>query len=63
MPRLSMENAFKVLSKTDFDLPLSNAKGINDRFLRTIAVIAVAQKCADRPKAKPAKVPARPVKN
>lgn len=52
MPGYDMESTFRLLSKTDFDMPLSNAKALEDKYLRTLAVIAVAQNCIDRPKPK-----------
>jgi len=51
-PGYDLENTFTTLSKNDFSLPLSNAKAIDDKFYRTIAVIAVAKNCIDRPKPK-----------
>lgn len=54
MPGYDMESTFRLLSKTDFDMPLSNAKALEDKYLRTLAVIAIAQNCIDRPKPKPA---------
>jgi hypothetical protein len=51
-PGYDLENTFTMLSKNDFSLPLSNAKAIDDKFYRTIAVIAIAKNCIDRPKPK-----------
>ena len=51
-PGYDLENVFTTVSKNDFSLPLSNAKAIDDKFYRTIAVIAVAKNCVDRPKPK-----------
>lgn len=53
-PGYDLENTFTAVSKEDFSLPLSNAKAIDDKFYRTIAVIAVAKNCIDRPKPKAA---------
>lgn len=55
MPGYSLENTFATTSKQDFSLPLSNAKTINDKFYRTIAVIAVAKNCIDRARPRPKK--------
>lgn len=54
MPGYDMESTFRLLSKTDFDMPLSNARTLNDKYFRTLAVIAIAQNCIDRPRPKPA---------
>ena len=51
-PGYDLEHTFGIVSKNDFSLPLSNAKAIDDKFYRTIAVIAVAKNCIDRPKPK-----------
>ena len=51
-PGFDLEHTFTTVSKNDFSLPLSNAKAIDDKFYRTIAVIAVAKNCVDRPKPK-----------
>ncbi len=51
-PGFDLEHTFSTVSKNDFSLPLSNAKAIDDKFYRTIAVIAVAKNCIDRPKPK-----------
>lgn len=53
-PGYDIEKTFSTVSKNDFSLPLSNAKAIDDKFYRTIAVIAVAKNCVDRPKPKAA---------
>ena len=53
-PGYDLEHTFGTVSKNDFSLPLSNAKAIDDKFYRTIAVIAVAKNCIDRPKPKAA---------
>lgn len=55
VPGYDMESTFKLLSKNDFDMPLSNARALEDKYLRTLAVIAVAQNCVDKPKPKTAK--------
>lgn len=52
VPGYGLENSFTAVSKDDFSLPLSNAKALDDKFYRTIAVIAIAKNCIDRPKPK-----------
>lgn len=52
MPSYDLEGTFRNLSKNDFDMPLSNAKTLEDKYLKTLAVIAVAQNCIDKPKPK-----------
>ncbi len=54
MPGYDLEGTFKNISKNDFNMALSNARVLEDKFYRTLAVIAVAQNCIDRPKPKPA---------
>lgn len=49
-PGYDLETTFTTLSKEDFSLPLSNAKAIDDKYNRTLAVIAIARNCIDRPK-------------
>jgi len=51
-PGYDLETTFRALSKTDYSLPLSNAKSIADNYYRTLAVIAIAKNCIDRPKKK-----------
>ncbi len=53
MPGYDLESTFRLLSKNDFDMTLSNARALEDKYLRTIAVTAVAQNCIDRPRQKP----------
>lgn len=55
MPGADLESTFKNLSKDDFDLPMSQAKALTDKYLKTLAVIAVAQNCVEKLKAKEAK--------
>jgi len=52
IPNYDLEKTFQTTSKNDFSLPLSNAKAIDDKFYRTIAVIAIAKNCIDKPKKK-----------
>jgi hypothetical protein len=55
MPGYDLEQTFEKVSKNDFDMSLSNAKAIDDKYLRTIAVIAVAKNCVKDQPAKPTK--------
>ena len=60
-PGYNLETAFEELSKKDFEMSLANAKALDDKYFRTLAVIAVANSCAknSKPAAKP-KVNDRP---
>ena len=62
IPGYDMESTFKVMSKDDFDMTLSNARTLDDKYLRTLAVMAIARNCIDKPKpkAKPAAKAAGP---
>ncbi len=54
-PGYNLEETFVELSKKDFPMSLSHAKSLDDRYFRTLAVIAVASNCAknSKPVAKP----------
>ncbi len=58
-PGYDLEKTFEELSKRDFEMSLANAKALDDKYFRTLAVIAVANNCAKnakpapKPKAKP----------
>jgi hypothetical protein len=54
MPGQDLEGTFKEISKNNFELSLSNAKSLEDKYLRTLAVLAVAQNCVGTVKKKPA---------
>ena len=41
----SLETAFEEIGKKDFELALGNAKAINDKYYRTLAVLAIAKNC------------------
>lgn len=45
IPGFDLEKTFRELSKRDFEMSLANAKSLDDRYYRTIAVIAVAENC------------------
>ncbi len=42
----SLEKTFWEISKKDFELSLANARALDDKYFRTLAVIAVAGNCA-----------------
>jgi hypothetical protein len=46
MPGKNLEGTFKEISKNNFELSLSNAKSLDDKYLQTLAVLAIAQNCA-----------------
>jgi hypothetical protein len=52
MPGYDLEGTFKNISKNDFEMSLSNAKALEDKYFRTLAVLAIAQNCIDKPKPK-----------
>ncbi|MFT3745088.1 MAG: hypothetical protein QM785_12450 [Pyrinomonadaceae bacterium] len=60
-PGFDLEKTFEELSKKDFEISLGQAKSLDDRYFRTLAVIAVATNCAKNakpdPKAKPKSTP------
>ena len=54
LPGQNLEGTFKAISKDNFEMSLSNAKSLEDKYLRTLAVLAVAQNCVGTQKKKPA---------
>jgi hypothetical protein len=54
MPGQGLEGTFKEISKNNFELSLSNAKALEDKYLRTLAILAIAQNCVGTQKKKPA---------
>lgn len=55
-PGYNMETTLQEISKNDFELSLSHAKSFNDKYFRTLAVLAVAKNCVENvPKKKPVK--------
>lgn len=54
-PGYNLETTFENISKKDFELSLSNAKSLNDKYFRTLAVFAVAQNCVNNAPKKKAK--------
>lgn len=59
LPGHNVEGTFKAISKDNFEMSLSNAKSLADKYLRTLAVLAVAQNCVDKIK-KPAPKATKP---
>jgi hypothetical protein len=47
IPGKGFEEAFRQMAETDISLTLSNARAIDDRYLRTLAVLATIGRCAD----------------
>ncbi len=47
IPGYSMETTFQEISKKDFEISLSHAKSFNDKYFRTLAVLAVAKNCVE----------------
>lgn len=54
IPGFDLERAFGDLSRRDMDMALANARTFDDRFFRTLAVIAIAKQCVAAPKPQPA---------
>ncbi|HVF31098.1 MAG TPA: hypothetical protein VNA22_09010 [Pyrinomonadaceae bacterium] len=54
MPGYDFETTFREISKNNFELSLSNAKSVDDKYLRALAVFAIAKNCAEAAKKKPA---------
>lgn len=52
-PGYDLEKTFVDLSKKDFEMSLTSARTLEDRYLRTLAVIAVASTCAKNTKPGP----------
>lgn len=46
-PGYNLEKTFIDLSKKDFEMSLAHARSLDDKYFRTIAVIAVAKNCVD----------------
>lgn len=53
VPYYGLEGTFKLVGKNDLDLTISNATALNNKYLRTIAVIGAAQSCVDNKKKLP----------
>lgn len=53
IPGLNLETAFAEISKKDFELSLSAAQNLQNKYFRTLAVLAIAKNCVDnQPKTK-----------
>jgi hypothetical protein len=52
LPGNNLEGMFTELGKKDFEMSLANARGFDDKYLRTIAIIATAQNCVSPPQKK-----------
>ncbi len=46
-PGLNLETAFEEISKKDFELSLSAAQNLQDKYFRTLAVLAIAKNCVE----------------
>lgn len=46
-PGYNLETTFENISKKDFELSLSSAKSLSDKYFRTLAVFAVAKNCVE----------------
>lgn len=51
LPGANIENVFTGLSKQGVEIPLANARRIDDRFYRLLAVLAIAKNCSNKVKA------------
>src|SRR5690606_5444691 len=47
IPGKGFKESFREMSETDIGLTLSNARAIEDKYLRTIAVLATIEGCVD----------------
>ena len=56
LPGGNFEGLFTDMGKKDFEMSLANARGFDDKYFRTIAVLAIAKNCVQ------AKPPATPKK-
>lgn len=52
VPGYDIEGTFRRIGERDFGLTLSNARALDDKFLRTIAVLSTAKHCLDKPRTK-----------
>jgi hypothetical protein len=59
LPGYDLEKTFEELTKKDFEMSLANAKTFDDKYFRTLAILAIANNCAKntkpvvKPKTKP----------
>ena len=59
-PGYNLETTFSGISKKDFELSLANAKALDDKYFRTLAMIAVANNCVTNSKPAPKPKPNSP---
>ena len=52
MPGLDPEKAFREMAKIDFDDTLSQTTAFNDKFLRALTTLALADVCLQQPQPK-----------
>jgi len=45
LPGKSLEGTFNEMGKKDFELSLANARALDDKYFRTLAVMAIAKNC------------------
>jgi hypothetical protein len=57
LPGNNIEGMFTELGKKDFEMAIANAKGFEDKYYRTISVIAIAKNCIQT---KPKPIPKNP---
>ena len=50
LPGVGFQGTFNTLGQHDFELALANAKALDDKYLRTLATIAIAKNCVQPPK-------------
>ena len=56
LPGNNLEGLFTDMGKKDFEMSLANARGLDDKYFRTIAVLAIAKNCVQvKPPATPKK--------
>jgi len=46
----NLETVFEQMGKSDFELTLSNARGLDDKYFRTLAIISILKNCLQKPK-------------
>ncbi|MGI8641933.1 MAG: hypothetical protein ACR2MG_18545 [Pyrinomonadaceae bacterium] len=46
-PGFNLETTFEEISKKDFEISLSNAQNLQDKYFRTLAVLAIAKNCVE----------------
>lgn len=46
----NLETVFEQMGKSDFELTLSNARGLDDKYFRTLAIISILRNCVEKKK-------------